>query len=150
MALSQWQPVEGRGQREVIALSRTDDLSIELIDDAFNANPASLAAGLEVLAGVTPPRGGRRIAVLGDMLELGDEAATMHADVADLPSMASVEMVHTCGPLMAHLHAALPGAKLSGSRARLTRCSTSLSMAAMRVATWMKFAPLGKRSCRKG
>lgn len=111
MALSGWQPVEGRGQRERIALSRTDDIAIELIDDAFNANPASLAAGLEVLAAVVPERGGRRVAVLGDMLELGDQAEAMHAEVADLAPMAAVDVVHTCGPLMAHLHDALPGAK---------------------------------------
>ncbi|QXT41254.1 UDP-N-acetylmuramoyl-tripeptide--D-alanyl-D-alanine ligase [Gymnodinialimonas ceratoperidinii] len=111
MMLSHWQPVEGRGQRERIVLSQTDDIAIELIDDAFNANPASLAAGLEVLAAITPARGGRRIAVLGDMLELGEGAEAMHADVAELPSMEAVDVVHTCGPLMEHLHTALPGAK---------------------------------------
>jgi UDP-N-acetylmuramyl pentapeptide synthase len=44
---------------------------IELIDDAFNANPASLAAGLDVLASIDPAPDGRRVAILGDMLELG-------------------------------------------------------------------------------
>ncbi len=111
MALSHWQPVEGRGQRERIQLSRTDDIAIELIDDAFNANPTSLAAGLEVLAAITPPRGGRRIAVLGDMLELGPEAETMHAEVADLAAVEAIDVIHTSGPLMAHLHDALPGAR---------------------------------------
>ena len=111
MALSTWQPVQGRGQRERIALSQTDDIAIELIDDAFNANPASLAAGLEVLAGIEPTRGGRRVAVLGDMLELGDDAEAMHAKVVELPSMEAVDLVHTSGPLMAHLQNALPGAK---------------------------------------
>jgi UDP-N-acetylmuramoyl-tripeptide--D-alanyl-D-alanine ligase len=111
MVLSHWQPVEGRGQRERIVLSQTDDIAIELIDDAFNANPTSMAAGLEVLAGTEPPRGGRRIAILGDMLELGERAEAMHAEVADLPAMEAIDQVHTSGPLMAHLHAALPGAK---------------------------------------
>ncbi|GAA5067198.1 UDP-N-acetylmuramoyl-tripeptide--D-alanyl-D-alanine ligase [Roseibacterium beibuensis] len=111
IALGHWTPVEGRGTRERLVLSRTDDIAIDLIDDAFNANPASLAAGLEVLAGTVPERGGRRIAILGDMLELGPEAAVMHAEVADLPSMAGVDLVHTAGPLMQHLHDALPGAK---------------------------------------
>ena len=111
MALSQWQPVEGRGQRERIPLSATDDIAIELIDDAFNANPVSLAAGLAVLASVVPERGARRVAVLGDMLELGPEAEAMHAEIADLSAIEQVDVVHTSGPLMAHLHAALPGAK---------------------------------------
>ncbi|OAN71942.1 UDP-N-acetylmuramoyl-tripeptide--D-alanyl-D-alanine ligase [Jannaschia sp. EhC01] len=111
MALSHWQPVAGRGQRERIQLSQTDDIAIELIDDAFNANPASLASGLEVLAAATPARGARRIAILGDMLELGEDAAQMHADVAALASIEAVDVIHTCGPLMAHLQAALPGAK---------------------------------------
>ncbi|MBL4627880.1 MAG: UDP-N-acetylmuramoyl-tripeptide--D-alanyl-D-alanine ligase [Roseicyclus sp.] len=111
MMLSHWQPVAGRGQRERIQLSRTDDIAIELIDDAFNANPASLAAGLEVLAATQPVRGGRRVAVLGEMLELGDQAGAMHAGIADLDAMERVDIVHTCGPLMAHLRNALPEAK---------------------------------------
>ncbi|AHM05704.1 UDP-N-acetylmuramoylalanyl-D-glutamyl-2,6- diaminopimelate--D-alanyl-D-alanine ligase [Roseibacterium elongatum DSM 19469] len=111
MALGQWRPVAGRGTRERLVLSQTDDIAIDLIDDAFNANPASLAAGLEVLAGAVPVRGGRRIAILGDMLELGPEAAAMHAAIADLPSLAAVDVVHCSGPLMRHLHAVLPGAK---------------------------------------
>jgi len=111
MALSHWQPMAGRGQRDRIVMNRTDELAFELIDDAFNANPASLAAGLEVLSRTRPVRGGRRVAILGDMLELGDDAAQMHAEVADWPATASVDVIHTGGPLMAHLHAALPGAK---------------------------------------
>jgi UDP-N-acetylmuramoyl-tripeptide--D-alanyl-D-alanine ligase len=111
MALAAWQPVAGRGTREALDLSGTGELVIDLIDDAFNANPASLAAGLEVLAGTEPQGHGRRIAVLGDMLELGPEAPALHAEVADLPSLARVDIVHTVGPLMEHLAAALPGAK---------------------------------------
>ncbi len=111
IALAHWQPVEGRGMRERIALSHTDDIAIELIDDAYNANPTSLAAGLEVLARAQPVRGGRRIAVLGDMLELGPDGPAMHAEIADLPSITAVDVVHTAGILMEHLHQALPGAR---------------------------------------
>jgi UDP-N-acetylmuramoyl-tripeptide--D-alanyl-D-alanine ligase len=111
LALSSWAPVAGRGTREALDLSGTGELVIDLIDDAFNANPASLAAGLEVLAAAEPQGRGRRIAILGDMLELGPDAPTLHAEVADLPSLARVDVVHTVGPLMEHLAAALPGAK---------------------------------------
>jgi len=110
LALSGWTPFNGRGTRERIVLSETDDLAIEMIDDAFNANPASIAAALEVLAAAEPQGRGRRIAVLGDMLELGPTGPALHAAIADHPAMARIATVHTVGPLMAHLNAALPGA----------------------------------------
>ncbi len=69
-----------------------------------------MAAALEVLAATEPQGRGRRIAVLGDMLELGPTGPALHAAIADHPSMARIATVHTVGPLMTHLHAALPGA----------------------------------------
>jgi UDP-N-acetylmuramoyl-tripeptide--D-alanyl-D-alanine ligase len=54
---------------------------------------------------------GRRIAVLGDMLELGPEEAALHAAIAALPAMAAVDMVHLAGPRMRALYEALPRAK---------------------------------------
>ncbi|MDG4647696.1 UDP-N-acetylmuramoyl-tripeptide--D-alanyl-D-alanine ligase [Roseibacterium sp. SDUM158017] len=111
MALSHWAPVAGRGTRERIDLGGMGDVVIDLIDDAFNANPASLAAGLDVLAAAEPEGKGRRIAVLGDMLELGPGAPEIHAGIADLPAMARIDVVHTAGPLMEHLHLALPASR---------------------------------------
>lgn len=108
MALANWSPVTGRGTRESVDLGGAGDLVIELIDDAFNANPTSLQAGLDVLASIDPPSGGRRVAILGDMLELGPDAAGIHADVSDYAAMAEIDVVHTAGPLMEHLHNALP------------------------------------------
>ena len=108
LALAAWQPVEGRGVRERLAWGRGRDDSIEIIDDSFNANPTSLAAGLEVLAAATPGPGGRRVAVLGDMLELGPDEVALHRALAGHASMAALDRVHTAGRLMAHLHAALP------------------------------------------
>ena len=108
LALATWEPFAGRGTRENLELSAPGDLAIELIDDAFNANPISLAAALEVLSVAEPQGKGRRIAVLGDMLELGADEAAMHAAIAELPTLGGVARIHTAGPLMAHLHAALP------------------------------------------
>ena len=99
--LSDWHPPKGRGAVEDLG-------GIRLIDDAFNANPASLAAGLATLAGL---QGGRRVAILGDMLELGTDEVAMHRAVADDPSMAQIDLVHCAGPLMRHLHDALPAGK---------------------------------------
>ena len=110
-ALGRWRPPSGRGRRETRILDAISEAQFWLIDDAFNANPASLAAALDVLA-ASPVRGsGRRIAILGDMLELGETETALHRAVADLPAMASVDLVHCVGPRMAHLWQALPAAR---------------------------------------
>jgi UDP-N-acetylmuramoyl-tripeptide--D-alanyl-D-alanine ligase len=109
--LAGWTPPRGRGGREEIAWG---DGRITLLDDAFNANPASMAAGLAVLAGMAPEDGtgrirrGRRVAILGDMLELGPEEAGLHAGLAGDPAMEQVTVVHCVGPRMKALHEALP------------------------------------------
>ena len=115
VALGQWSAVAGRGARETIQLDAVEqDLSLDLIDDAYNANPASMAAALAVLAesevhdDVGRVAKGRRIAFVGDMKELGQTEATLHADLADLPAMQRIDRVHCVGPLMRHLHEALP------------------------------------------
>ncbi|RMA43114.1 UDP-N-acetylmuramoyl-tripeptide--D-alanyl-D-alanine ligase [Rhodophyticola porphyridii] len=108
LSLGAWEAVTGRGKRERIVLDPARDGAIEMIDDAFNAGPASMAASLEVLAAATPEGRGRRIAVLGDMLELGPDGPAMHADLADLPALSKLDLICTSGPLMAHLDAILP------------------------------------------
>ena len=100
-ALAGWRPPMGRGTREALALPCGP---VTLIDEAFNANPASMAAALSVLAGAP----GRRVAVLGDMLELGETERALHAALADDPALGAVDVVHCVGPLMRALHAALP------------------------------------------
>ena len=107
-ALGRWAPPRGRGRTETIRLDATEDAAITLIDDAFNANPASLAAALDRLASLEPGPGGRRIAILGDMLELGADEIAMHRAVADHPAMAGIAQVHCVGPRMAALWDALP------------------------------------------
>jgi UDP-N-acetylmuramoyl-tripeptide--D-alanyl-D-alanine ligase len=113
-----WRAVEGRGLREHLILDIVEDhLAIDLIDDAYNANPASMAAALAVLAAADPVDNvgrispGRRIAILGDMLELGSSELKLHADLARHPAMAKVTLVHCVGPRMRALYEALPAAK---------------------------------------
>lgn len=105
--LAHWAPPGGRGTRETVLLP--DGGAFALLDDAYNANPTSLGAALEVLA-ASAPEGGR-IAVLGDMLELGPDEIALHAGLADHPAMETVATVHCVGPRMKHLHAALPDAQ---------------------------------------
>ncbi|MFN4192307.1 MAG: UDP-N-acetylmuramoyl-tripeptide--D-alanyl-D-alanine ligase [Tabrizicola sp.] len=115
--LGRWAPPPGRGQRERIVLDVVDETFFDLIDDAFNANPASMAAALDVLIAAKPTDGigrvggGRRIAILGDMLELGPTEAELHAAIARHPGLAAVSVIHCVGPRMRELHAALPRAQ---------------------------------------
>ncbi|MEE2861679.1 MAG: UDP-N-acetylmuramoyl-tripeptide--D-alanyl-D-alanine ligase [Pseudomonadota bacterium] len=100
-ALAKWQPPAGRGAVEDVA-------GIRLIDDAYNANPTSLAAGLETLVRL---KGARHVAILGDMLELGPEEYAMHRALADDAAMDRVDLVHAAGPRMKHLYDALPASR---------------------------------------
>ena len=77
-----------------------------VIDDSYNASPASMRAAIAMLA-ETEARG-RRIAVLGDMLELGPDADSLHAALALELERAEIDLVHSAGPLSAAAHAALP------------------------------------------
>ena len=112
--LGRWQPPAGRGVRERIMLDLVEETGFDLIDDAFSANPASMAASLEVLVNARPQDGigsrakGRRIAILGDMLELGPTEAALHAAIAETPGLAVLDLIHCVGPRMKALHAALP------------------------------------------
>jgi UDP-N-acetylmuramoyl-tripeptide--D-alanyl-D-alanine ligase len=112
--IATWRPPEGRGGREVLVLDAVREESLDLIDDAFNANPTSLSSALEVLAAAMPTDGigriikGRRVAILGDMLELGPDEAAMHRGVADDPHLPAVSIIHCVGPRMRHLYDALP------------------------------------------
>lgn len=113
--LSGWLPPSGRGTRETVVLDIVDDhLTLDLLDDAFNANPASVAAALEVLAAskttdnVGRVSRGRRIAILGDMLELGPQEQEMHRDIAGYAGIDQVAVVHCVGPRMRLLYNVLP------------------------------------------
>jgi UDP-N-acetylmuramoyl-tripeptide--D-alanyl-D-alanine ligase len=117
-ALGRWAPYKGRGVREVIQLDPVDEhISLSLIDDSYNANPTSMAAALEVLAGARTTDGvglkgrGRRIAFLGDMKELGPDAIALHAGIAHLEAVQKLDVIHCVGPMMRALHDLLPEEK---------------------------------------
>ncbi len=107
-ALGQFTAPSGRGERSELGLPGGRFL---LIDEAYNANPASMRAALAVLAEAPVAVGARRIAVLGDMLELGPDAAKLHADLAAAVIAARVDLVYAAGPLMKSLFEALPADK---------------------------------------
>ena len=115
LALAGVEPLAGRGQRHQISIGNG---VATLIDESYNANPASMRAAIALLASATPRPGGRRIAVLGDMLELGDESPEMHAALADCLIRAAAELVFTVGDQMAHLRDALPKAMRASHGAR--------------------------------
>jgi len=115
MDMHLWEPPAGRGQKMRLLLDAVDETSgLDLIDDAYDANPTSMRAALEVLAAASPiddigrVSKGRRIAILGDMLELGSGEAQLHAELAAEPHLKDVTQVHCVGPRMQALWDALP------------------------------------------
>jgi UDP-N-acetylmuramoyl-tripeptide--D-alanyl-D-alanine ligase len=112
-ALSRLAGVAGRGRRHRIARAGG---TFDLIDESYNASPASMRAALAVLGAAELGTGGRRIAVLGTMLELGDQSAALHAALAETLIANRVDLVFTAGEAMIHLRTALPAA-LRGAHA---------------------------------
>lgn len=104
-ALAGFSALKGRGARLALPLAGG---AIEIIDESYNANPASMRAALALLAHARPAAGGRRIAVLGDMLELGPQSAALHADLAPAVEEAKTDLVFACGRDMRALYDALP------------------------------------------
>ena len=101
-ALAGFRPPAGRGQRETLEAA---DGSFTIIDESYNANPASMRAALDLLGAA---EGMRRIAVLGDMLELGPQARALHAAIAEDVERNQIDLVYTAGPLMQALSEAIP------------------------------------------
>ncbi|MBV9812841.1 MAG: UDP-N-acetylmuramoyl-tripeptide--D-alanyl-D-alanine ligase [Acetobacteraceae bacterium] len=100
-ALEGFEPVRGRGARRRLPVADGEAL---LLDESYNASGASVRAALAVL-GLHAEH--RRVAVLGDMLELGDHGPAEHAGLAPAV-LAGADLVFTCGPLMETLHRAIP------------------------------------------
>jgi len=108
-ALSGLKPVAGRGARQVL---RVPGGEILVIDESYNANPASMRAALGVLGAVARKDYPRRIAILGDMLELGVNSDALHASLKEFVEKDDIDLVFCSGPHMADLFGQLPEKKL--------------------------------------
>jgi UDP-N-acetylmuramoyl-tripeptide--D-alanyl-D-alanine ligase len=111
LALADLKAPVGRGERMTLDVPGG---TVLLIDESYNANPTSMRAALALL-GQVPMQGlGRRIAVLGDMLELGPEGAALHAELAEAVLAHAIDVVYCAGPLMKSLWDALPSERRGG------------------------------------
>lgn len=104
-ALETLVPVGGRGSRRQI---RLENGSISLIDESYNAGPAATRAAIEVLGTAPIGPSGRRIAVLGDMLELGEAAPRLHAELARPFLSSGIDLLLAAGPNTRVLWESLP------------------------------------------
>ncbi len=111
LALDNLKPASGRGVRTVLRLPGGSAL---LIDESYNANPASMAAAIALLGQAAVGKQGRRIAVLGDMLELGAQGLALHRGLAAPIQAAGVDLVYCSGPQMHALWEALPSSRRGG------------------------------------
>ena len=107
-ALGDVTPIQGRGLHHLV---RATKFGFELIDDSYNANPASVSAALEVLSQVSVKSSGRRLAVLGDMLELGHKSQALHLELATKVIDKKIDLVYAVGLEMRHMFDALPSKK---------------------------------------
>ncbi|MBU6456567.1 MAG: UDP-N-acetylmuramoylalanyl-D-glutamyl-2,6-diaminopimelate--D-alanyl-D-alanine ligase [Bradyrhizobium sp.] len=111
LSLSQIGPAAGRGVRRTLDVSGGEAI---LIDESYNANPASMAAALNVLGQAPVGPRGRRIAMLGDMLELGPRGPALHRGLIEAIRANRIDLVYCCGPLMRNLWDALSTGKRGG------------------------------------
>lgn len=128
-ALAEVVAMKGRGRRHRVRLGGGAFL---LIDESYNASPVSMAAAIAAAGAVSPEDGGRRIAMLGDMRELGANAAARHAALAPLLAEARFDLVFTAGPTMRVLADALPKA-MRGGHAETAEALIPLATAAVRA-----------------
>ena len=127
-ALAQMHGLKGRGQRHTVFVPGG---SFVLIDESYNASPVSVTAAIEVLSQGRVSEGGRRIAVLGDMLELGDESERLHTALAENLAAGQIDLVFTAGQYTAALAEALPRT-MRGSHMSMTQKLAPIVTAAVR------------------
>jgi UDP-N-acetylmuramoyl-tripeptide--D-alanyl-D-alanine ligase len=105
LALAHLEAPKGRGERHRVEAAGRP---FTLIDESYNANPASMRVSIETLGQTEPGPRARRIAVLGDMLELGPTSIALHRELAAPLARADIDLVYACGPHMHELFKALP------------------------------------------
>jgi UDP-N-acetylmuramoyl-tripeptide--D-alanyl-D-alanine ligase len=110
LSFADLKPPVGRGERTVLSVGGGEAL---LIDESYNANPASMRAALANLGAVELGRHARRIAVLGDMKELGDKGPGLHEGLAEAVEANGIDLVFAAGPLMKSLVDKLPKARVA-------------------------------------
>jgi UDP-N-acetylmuramoyl-tripeptide--D-alanyl-D-alanine ligase len=128
LALAELKPATGRGACVTLSLPAGSAL---LIDESYNANPASMRAALALLGQTLVGPRGRRIAVLGDMLELGTKAAVLHRELLEPILTNAVDLVFCAGPLMQDLWGTLPSER-RGSYAETSAALEPELLAAVR------------------
>ncbi|MFG1461495.1 UDP-N-acetylmuramoylalanyl-D-glutamyl-2,6-diaminopimelate--D-alanyl-D-alanine ligase [Xanthobacter sp. DSM 24535] len=128
LALSALKPPPGRGVPVELAVSGG---TATLLDESYNANPASMRAAIDVLSRTPVGPRGRRIAVLGDMLELGSDGPAHHRELAAPLRAAGIDLVFAAGPLMHELWVALPS-NMRGGYAPTSQALTGLLSSAIR------------------
>lgn len=146
LALGAMEPPKGRGRRQSISLPESHGGGLlTVIDESYNASPVSVRAALGVLRTAGVGHGGRRIAVLGDMRELGAQADALHAGLADAVTAGGIDVVHCCGPHMVRLYDALPPA-VRGHHATDSTALAALVVSAVKAGdTVMIKGSLGSR-----
>lgn len=126
-SFSDLRPSRGRGAFRRLSLN--DGGTIGLIDESYNASPASVAAAMAVLGQSVPEGSGRRIAVLGDMRELGDASDRLHANLMDAIDAAKIDLVFCCGVHMRALWEVLPDSQKGAYAAKSEDLASPLTKA---------------------
>ena len=126
-ALQRMKAPVGRGRRHTVNLATG---GFELFDESYNASPVSMAAAFQVLGTARPGPGGRRIAVIGDMLELGDAAADLHAGLLAPLTEHGIDLVFAAGPFMGRLFELLPEAMRGAHAAHSAELAPRVTAAA--------------------
>jgi UDP-N-acetylmuramoyl-tripeptide--D-alanyl-D-alanine ligase len=142
LALAELKPATGRGVRITLGLPGG---TAQLIDESYNANPASMRAALAVLGQASVGPRGRRIAVVGDMLELGADGAKLHRELANAVLANNVDLVFCSGPLMRQLWEALPSERRGGYADTSSALESSVLTAVQPGDTLMVKGSLGSR-----
>jgi len=152
-AIAMIQPEKGRGARHLLIKERA---RFTLIDESYNANPASMEAAIVTLGKENTAGRGRRIAVLGDMLELGASSAKLHRELAKPITEAGIDLVFTVGRDIEQLGSELPPKKHGGHFAKWDEAAEALSktlrggdVIMLKASNGLRFADFVKFMCEK-